>query len=213
MPAEARGHTRRLPSGKWQLRWYDRDGRRRSGGAFPSKTEALNHYRDVVEPGLDGRDPRADLTLSELADLYLERHALVRGDRTIRTLRARLRRPLKDYGDTRLEELETMASDLAQWRSTLPPAFAYQVFSTLRQVLAAGVRWRYLSANPAVDAGANPKPRSRQIRVLTLTEIDALDVELGKRYGPITPFGAATGLRPSEWASLERRDINRQGVS
>jgi hypothetical protein len=54
MPAEARGHVRKLPSGKWQLRWYDRDGRRRSGGAFPTKSEAWAYYRDVVEPELQG---------------------------------------------------------------------------------------------------------------------------------------------------------------
>ena len=26
MPAEVRGHVRKLPSGKWQLRYYDRKG-------------------------------------------------------------------------------------------------------------------------------------------------------------------------------------------
>ena len=53
MPAEARGHVRKLPSGLWQLRSY-RDGRRRSGGAFPTKSAALNHFRDVVEAELRG---------------------------------------------------------------------------------------------------------------------------------------------------------------
>jgi integrase len=81
----------------------------------------------------------------------------------------------------------------------------------MRQVFAAGVRWRYLASNPAADAGANPKPKPRSVRVLTITEIDALDAELGRRYGPIVPFAAATGLRPSEWAHLERRDIDREG--
>lgn len=53
MPAEARGHARELPSGKWQLRWYDREGRLRSGGAFPIRSEALRHYREVIEPELN----------------------------------------------------------------------------------------------------------------------------------------------------------------
>ena len=48
MPAEARGHVRKLPSGLWQLRYYDRDGMRRSGGAFPSKSAALSHYRAAL---------------------------------------------------------------------------------------------------------------------------------------------------------------------
>jgi integrase len=210
MPADPRGHVRKLLSGKWQLRYYDREGSRRSGGAFPSKSAALNHYRDVIEPELDGRTPRPEITFAELVDLYLERHALVRSDRTIRTLRARLRRPVKDYGETKLRELETMGAELAKWRSTLPPAFAYQVMSAMRQIFAAGVRWRYLAANPAVDAGANPKPKPRGVRVLTVAEVDALEVELGLKYGPIVAFAAATGLRPSEWVTLERRDIDRQ---
>jgi integrase len=178
---------------------------------FATKSEGRAYYRDVIEPRLDGRPvPRPDLTLDDLTDLYLERHALVRSERTIRTIRARLVRARKDYGATRLEELETMAGDLAAWRSTLPPAFAYQVFSALRQVLAAGVRWRYIATNPAVDAGPNPKPKPRTVRVLTFEEIDALDAELGEAYGPIVPFAAATGLRPAEWANLERRDLDRK---
>lgn len=58
MPAEARGHARKLPSGKWQLRWYDREGRRRSGGAFSTRSEALRHYRDTIEPELNGAPAR-----------------------------------------------------------------------------------------------------------------------------------------------------------
>jgi integrase len=211
MPAEQRGSVYKTGRG-YGLRYYDETGARRRQAGFSSRSEARAWFRDVERPRMRGeRVAIAPMTLLELADLYLERHALVRDDRTIRTLRARLRRPLKDYGDTKLDELETMAGDLATWRSTLPPAFAYQVFSALRQVLAAGVRWRYLSSNPAVDAGANPKPKPRAVRVLTLAEIDALDAELGARYGPIVPFAAATSLRPAEWAGLECRDVNRDG--
>jgi hypothetical protein len=50
MPATQRGHARRLPSGKWQLRYYDAEGERKTGGSFPSKTAALDHFRDVIEP-------------------------------------------------------------------------------------------------------------------------------------------------------------------
>jgi hypothetical protein len=53
--AEARGHVRKLPSGKWQLRHYDREGRRRSGGASPTKSEAWAYYRDIVERELHGK--------------------------------------------------------------------------------------------------------------------------------------------------------------
>jgi hypothetical protein len=78
MPAEARGHVRKLPSGKWQLRYYDAKGGHRSGGAFSTKSDAWAHYRDVVEPELRGRPAaRRDLTFSGLVDVFLERHAIV----------------------------------------------------------------------------------------------------------------------------------------
>jgi hypothetical protein len=73
MPAEARGHVRKLPSGKWQLRYYAK-GRHCSGGAFATKSEAWAHYRDVIEPELRGRAvARRDVTLSDLVDTFLER--------------------------------------------------------------------------------------------------------------------------------------------
>ena len=102
MPAEARGHVRKLPSGKWQLRYYDAKGGHRSGGAFSSKTEALNHYRDVIEPELNGRPvARRDLTYSELVEVFLERHAIVAKPRTITELRWRLKRPRRSSGRSR----------------------------------------------------------------------------------------------------------------
>ena len=209
VPAEQRGQVYATTKGHG-IRWYDEKGARRRQAGFSSRSQARAWFRDVERPRMRGeRVAVTPLTLSELAELFLERHALVRSDSTIRTLRWRLRRPLEDYGETKLDELETMAADLASWRATLPPAFAYQVFSALRQVLAAGVRWRYLATNPAVEAGANPKPKPRAIRVLSLVEIDALEAELGAKYGPVVAFAAATGLRPSEWVALERRDINR----
>jgi integrase len=66
-----------------------------------------------------------------------------------------------------------------------------------------------MSENPAVLAGANPAPAPRPVRIYTLAEMYALEVEFGKRYGPIVPFVAATGLRPQEWAALERGDVDR----
>jgi integrase len=45
--------------------------------------------------------------------------------------------------------------------------------------------------------------------VYTPEELQALELELGPALGPIVPFAAATGLRPSEWAALERRHVDR----
>lgn len=41
-------------------------------------------------------------------------------------------------------------------------------------------------------------------------ELEAVAAALGRRYGPMILFAAATGLRPAEWVALEKRDVNRE---
>jgi integrase len=210
MPATQRGHARKLPSGKWQLRYYDAKGVRHTGGTFASKSAAMQHYRDVIEPRLSGTETLPELTLTELVELYLQRHAAVVRPRTITTLRERLVHATDAYGDLRLGELERMAGELATWQTTLPERSRYGIVQALRQTLAAAVRWDYMSRNPAKLAGRNPEPPPRTIRAYTLAELDALSAELSKPYQPLPSFAAASGLRPEEWAALERRDIDRR---
>src|SRR5262245_28245154 len=212
MPATQRGHARRLPSGKWQLRYYDADGNRKTGGVFTSKSAALQHYRDAIEPELnEGGGPETPpQTLADLVDVYVQRFQTIRSPRTVRSLRERLARPLMAYGDTPLADLERMGGTLADFRATLPKRYAHDVMRALRQVFAAAIAWGYMTKNPAVAAGANPEPPPREIRVYTLAELDALEAELGEVYGPIVPFVAATGRRPQEWIALDRADVHRE---
>lgn len=210
MPAEAREQVTKLPSGKWRLRYYDGKGVRHSGGAFPTKSAAHAHYRDIVKPELDGRPiARRDLTLQELADVFLDRHGKVASDRTIRTLRGRLSRPLEEFGTVRLDEFERMADDVAGFASRLPDRYRYSVVSALRQAVEAGIRWGYLTKNPAKLAGRNPQPPPRGARVYTAAELKAILEELDARDGAAVRFAAATGLRPAEWAHLERKDVDK----
>jgi hypothetical protein len=54
MPAIQRGQAYRLGPNRWGLRYYDADAKRRRKSPFPSKSAALAHFRDVVEPALRG---------------------------------------------------------------------------------------------------------------------------------------------------------------
>jgi integrase len=211
MPAEQRGHVRKLPSGKFQLRYRGADGAHRSGGVFGSKSAAYAHYRDVVAPELRG-DParRPELTLAELVELYLERHAATRRPRTIKTLRERLARATDVYGHVPLRDLARMAGEIADWHASLPERSRYGIMQAFRQALEAAVRWELMARNPAKLAGRNPQPPPRPIRVFTMAELDAIAVELSDAYKPLPAFVAATGLRPEEWAALERRDVDRR---
>jgi integrase len=207
MPAIQRGHVRKLPSGKVQLRYYDEDGIRHTAGVFATRSAAFTHYREVVEPQLLGVLP--ELTLTRFAEMYLDRHAVSARDRTIRTLRERLAYATRAYGDVPLRELERMAGELAGWTTTLPERSRYGIVQALRQTLEAAVRWGYIDANPATLTGPNRQPSPRTVRTFTFAELDAVAAELSARYRPLPSFAAATGLRPEEWAALERRAIDR----
>ncbi|MDR5728412.1 MAG: tyrosine-type recombinase/integrase [Terriglobia bacterium] len=212
MPAIQCGQAYRLGPNRWGLRYYDATGNRRRKSPFASKSAALAHYREIIEPQLRG-EPAAklDLTFSQFVRLYLERHAASVRSRTIATLRERLRHAEAQFGDITLRDLERMADEIAGWQAKQPDGIRYGRTGALRQTLEAAVRWGYLSSNPAKLAGRNRQPAARTVRAFTRAEIDAVSLELSPSRASLPAFVAATGLRPEEWQALERRDVDRTG--
>jgi integrase len=209
MPAEQQGSVYKTSRG-YGLRWYDETGARRRQAGFSLRSAARAWFRDVEQPRMRGEAvPRRPVTLREHVDRYLEVHAATRDSNTIRSLRERSKRPVAAFGDVQLRDLERMAGDLATWQTTLPERSRYAIMQALRQMLDAAVRWGDMECNPAKLAGANPPPPPRGVQTFTLAEIDKLAVELGPTYGPMIQFAAATGMRPEEWAALERQDVVR----
>jgi integrase len=113
------------------------------------------------------------------------------------------------FGERRLSQLRSPA--IAAWRVTIPAGHRFEATQALRQVLARAVNWGLLDVNPAKLGVENPQRRYTEKRPFdSWDELYALAGALGARYGPMTLFAAATGLRPGEWLALERRDIDRE---
>ena len=211
MPADAREQIRQLPSGKWQLRYYDRKGVRHSAGAFPSKSAARAHYRDVIEPGLNGKPvARRDLTYTDLVDVFLERHAIVARPRTITELRWRLKQSQAKFG-------------------TVPLVRAGGDGRRDRRVRRDAARAAPLPADGGVPAGArsrrpvrlhDPQPReARRARTRCRPharsgssppdEITRSPTNWEPSRRPLCGSRPPPGYEPSEWASVERRDVDK----
>ena len=210
MPPIQRGHAYRLGAHRWGVRFYDAAGKRRRKSPFPSKSAALAHYRDVIEPELRGEPaPAPELTLAELVEVFLERHAASVRPTTITTLRDRLEYAVRAFGDVPLRDLERMPGEIATWQASLSERSGYGIMQALRQALGAAERWGYISRNPAKLAGPNRLPPPRPVRAFTREEIDAIAAEFAPAYRSLPMFAAATGLRPEEWLALERQDVDR----
>jgi integrase len=209
MPRRTTGGVFRTATG-YGIRWPEGDKRPQQDG-FKTKTEARRWFADNVAPRLDRGAPSPEITFDDFCELFLDRHGATVSERTRATLAERLAHSRRAFGDWTLAELEGGADDIARWRASLTDSSRYRLTLALRQALGAAVRWRYMTRNPAVDAGRNPEPRSEELLPFTPAEIDALDFELGPAYGPLVVFAAETGLRTNEWAALERRDLDRSG--
>ena len=93
---------------------------------------------------------------------------MVAKPRTITELRWRLKLSEATFGTLRLSEFEGMSDEIAAWPSRSRNALATPSWP-LRQELEAGIRYGYLTRNPAKLAGPNPMPSPREIRVYTPT--------------------------------------------
>lgn len=210
MPADTRGSIFKTRSGEYGIRWPE-GGRRPQKTPFPTKTEARRWFEENVAPRLRRSAPSSAITFDGFCDIFLERHGATVAPATKRTLEERLVPAREQFGTWTLRELEGATDDVASWRAGLASTSRYRLTSALRQALGAAVRWRYIAANPAVDAGRNPQPRLEELRPLTHEQVDAIAEELGTSYGALVVFAAETGLRTNEWIALERRDVDRVG--
>ena len=152
------------------------------------------------------------------ADARRARRPLPRAARRRSARRARstrcangMRTPLERVRRRAARRAGEDGGELADWRATLPPGTRSKVMGALRQVLAAGVRWRLHRREPgrrrrARTRDADPAP----VRVYTLAELDAIAAELSTALPAAARVRAPRpGYGPRSGRALERRHVDR----
>ena len=98
-----------------------------------------------------------------------------------------------------------MTDEIAGFASPLPERYRYAVVSALRQTCEAGVRYGYMTRNPAKLSGKNPQPPPRGVRVFTAAEMKAITAELA------ATGAAAVALRRGDRAAARRVGVTSSG--
>ena len=212
------GNIRRLPSGRYQVRFTHPDGSPvRAPQTFTARVDAerwLADRRREIETG-DYRTPPASsrITFGDFASAWLAgRHVAGRP----------LKQRTKDHYGTILEAhllpafgSRPLASitpkDVRDWHAdtlTDKPTMRSHAYSLLRTIMASAVTEEMVDANPCRITGAQRAKRVHRIRPASVAELAELTAAMPERLRLAVTLASWCALRFGEIVELRRGDID-----
>ncbi len=208
------GSTRKLPSGRWQARYFDNAGERHnSPHTFASKTDALQ-WLATVEGDLargDWHDPKlASTTFGAWVDRWRPTTANVRPstrDLYEYLLRVHL---LPAFGSRPLGKITTV--DVQAWlvdrrNAGLSATSVAKAYRLLARVLRSAVEAGYLAKSPCTIRGAGTE-RTPEMTFATPEQVATLACVIQPEYRALVLTAAYSSLRWGELAGMRRRNVN-----
>jgi integrase len=215
MPRASRnfGTIRKLPSGRWQVRYRGPDGLRRSAPfTFIRKADAAR-WLALTEAELLGGgwiDPDAGrIPFSDYAAVWISERPGLR-PKTLDLYGYLLRRHLlPGFAGQIIAGISE--ADVRRWRADLLAAGVSQVtaakaYRLLKSIMATAADDGLIRRNPCRLKGASAE-KSPERPVLTVAEVYALADAVGLRYRSLVLLACFCGLRWGELAALRRCDI------
>jgi integrase len=213
------GGIRRLPSGRWQARYWQGNQRITAPRTFRTKAEANRWLADLETDTWRGVwiDPRAGkVTLTEYGESWLKGRANL-APRTREIYEAQLRLYVFPAIDPKVPSLGPMRlSDLSpevirRWYGALvehrSPSVAAKAYVRLRQILSQAVDDERIGRNPCRIAGGGVERHPEQ-RFATVEELFAIAGAAPDRYRALILTAGLGGLRQGELFALRRRDLD-----
>jgi integrase len=208
------GSVRRLPSGRWQVRYRTSDGRQHTAPeTFATKTDTTRHLAQVETDLARGQwsDPRLGrTTFADWAARWEATTINLRAN-TRATYRNLLRRYLlPTFGPMPLADLDAMA--VRVWLAKLERAGVgastrAKSYRLLSRILGTAIESRYLTRNPCTIRGVASEPIS-EMPFATVAEVAALADAMPPRFRALVLVAAYTGLRWGELAGLRVRRVD-----
>jgi len=207
------GSVRRLPSGRWQARYFTRDGEEHAAPqTFATKADAarfLARVQTEMDRG-EWHDPRlARITFGRWVEEYLAgaRHkrptTRARDEVVVRThfLSALGRKPLTAITPL---DVRRLVDDMAR---RLAPATVRTNYGVLKAVLNAAVEADVIVRSPCRGVKL-PAGRSSTRSTLTADDLQRLAAAVPQAYRPVVYIAGVLGLRWSEVAGLRVRHLD-----
>jgi hypothetical protein len=204
------GSVRRLPSGRWQVRYRTGDGRQHTAPeTFATKTEATRHLAQVETDLGRGQwsDPRLGRTTFSAWAARWETTTVNLRANTRATYRNLLHRYLlPTFGPMRLADLDAMA--VRAWlaklqRDGVGASTRAKSYRLLSRILGTAIESGYLTRNPCNIRGAAAEP-APEMRFATVAEVAAVADAIPPRFRALVLVAAYTGLRWGELACRGR---------
>ena len=215
------GAIRRLPSGRYQVRYRTADGRYVTAPTtFETKADAGRYLSKIETDMLRGEwaDPRLGRTsFNEWADRWLDSTVNLRAN-TKAGYRSILRRYLRPaFGSYPLARIDVLA--VRTWLARLEAdgvgqATRAKAYRLLARILGAAVEARYIAVSPCGIRRAASDGTS-EMRIATVDQVVAVANRVPARYRALVLVAAFGGLRWGELAGLRRKrvDLERSTVT
>jgi integrase len=216
--ARSFGNVRRLPSGRWQVRYFGPDGQRRSAPhTFDTKTAAARWLRLTESEMTRGEwtDPeRAKVTVEQYAEQWIRERPGLR-PRTVELYRWLLRKHIAPrLGGVELGRLTTAL--VRRWRTELlesgvSESMTAKAYRLLRAVLnTAASEDQLIRTNPCRVRGAD-RENAGERPVPTMAQVFELADRMPPRFRVLILVTAFTSLRWGEVTALRRCDVAEDG--
>ena len=205
------GSVRKLPSGRFQVRYFHLGKRISADSTFATKADARAFLAGVKTDLKRGNyvDPSAGrITFAEYSVWWIDQRPL--RPRTRETYDSQLKHLLAAFGRAQLSVISS--ADVRVWhgrlsQSGLHPNTVSKIYRLLRTILTTAVDDGALSTNPARIRGAS-KERAVERPLLTWDDVVAIADAIEPRFNALVWTAAASGLRFGELSGLAFRHLD-----